>query len=57
MLSRYHRQLSLLTLPDKTLLSDPDVKEFNLSDAPEERTGRRRDERALKIPTGLRDEM
>lgn len=33
MLSRYQRQLSLFTPSDKTLLSDPDVKEFNLSDA------------------------
>jgi len=57
MLSRYHCQLSLLAPSDKTLLSDPDVKEFNLPDAPQELTGRQRDEWASKIPTGLRDEM
>lgn len=55
MLFCYHRQLSLLAASDKTLLSDPDVKEFNLSDAPPERTGWWRDEWASKIPSGLRD--
>lgn len=39
MLFCYHRQLSLLAASDKTLLSDPDVKEFNLSDAPQEQRG------------------
>lgn len=33
MLSRYQRQLSLFALSEKTLFSDPDVKEFNLPDA------------------------
>lgn len=56
MLSRYHCQLSLLAFSDKTLLSDPDVKEFNLPDAPKEQTGSWRDEWASKIPAGLRDE-
>lgn len=57
MLFGYHWQLPLLAPSDKTLLFDPDVKEFNLADAPKGQTGSWRDERASELPTGIRDEI